>query len=147
MSVRTTSDRAADSGSPKSLKHPENTRLALKLSVVSLIMVGFGFALVPLYDVFCKAMGIEAPRLNSQAVVDVSAMPDYSREITVEFFQPSDARFTDCVLSHAIPCQGSPRRAYHREILCFENNTDATIRGNAVYSVTPIDIGGKFHKI
>jgi len=46
-------------------------------------MFAFGFALVPLYDVFCEITGFGG-RTNAEAVAAVEA-PDLSREIRVEF--------------------------------------------------------------
>ena len=46
-------------------------------------MFGFGFLLVPLYDVFCEITGFGG-RTNTEAVM-VAEAPDLSREIRVEF--------------------------------------------------------------
>ena len=35
-----------------------NRRVVTRLAVVVLAMFGFGFALVPLYDVFCQVTGL-----------------------------------------------------------------------------------------
>ena len=34
-----------------------NGKLAGKLALAALLMFGFGFAMVPLYDVFCEVLG------------------------------------------------------------------------------------------
>ncbi len=36
----------------------KNNKLVLKLAAVVIGMFGFGFALIPLYDVLCDALGI-----------------------------------------------------------------------------------------
>jgi len=61
-----------------------NRRTLLKLAGVALGMFGFGYALVPLYDVFCDITGI---RLTDQgrAAAPAHAAVDTSRWITVEF--------------------------------------------------------------
>jgi cytochrome c oxidase assembly protein subunit 11 len=58
---------------------------ALKLAIIPLLMFGFGFALVPLYDVFCDITGlngktgrVEASEINADRV-------DRSRTIEVRF--------------------------------------------------------------
>ena len=58
---------------------------ALKLAIIPLLMFGFGFALVPLYDVFCDITGlngktgrVEASEINIDQV-------DRSRTIEVRF--------------------------------------------------------------
>ncbi|MFQ6021339.1 MAG: cytochrome c oxidase assembly protein [Acidiferrobacterales bacterium] len=63
----------------------ENKRLVSKLVVLTLAMFGFGFALVPLYDVFCQITGLNGKtgRANAEAVAASEA--DTSRWVTVEF--------------------------------------------------------------
>lgn len=50
---------------------------------MTVAMFGFGFLLVPLYDVFCEITGFGG-RTNSEAAVVVET-PDLTREIRVEF--------------------------------------------------------------
>jgi cytochrome c oxidase assembly protein subunit 11 len=54
-----------------------------RLLIMAVAMFGFGFALVPLYDVFCEITGFGG-RTNTEAVA-VEEAPDLSREIRVEF--------------------------------------------------------------
>lgn len=61
-----------------------NNKMVLKLIVIVIGMFGFGFALVPLYDVFCDVTGINGKTENSAAVYQ-SVEVDTSREVTVEF--------------------------------------------------------------
>ncbi|MFS1948222.1 cytochrome c oxidase assembly protein [Vibrio lentus] len=55
----------------------------LVLSVIG--MFGFGFALVPLYDVMCEALGINGKTNTVSAVQPQGMQPDYSRTVRVEF--------------------------------------------------------------
>ncbi len=57
--------------------------LVTSLLVVVVGAFGFGYALVPLYDVFCEITGFGG-RTNTEAVAMTEA-PDLSREIRVEF--------------------------------------------------------------
>jgi len=61
-----------------------NNRMVIKLIVIVFGMFGFGFALVPLYDVFCDITGINGKTENSAAVYEAIEI-DKSREVTVEF--------------------------------------------------------------
>lgn len=61
----------------------ENRSLTGRLLVLAAIMFGFGFLLVPLYDVFCEITGFGGRTNTSAAVVEEA--PDLSREIRVEF--------------------------------------------------------------
>jgi len=49
------------------LLQQKNQRLIVKLSTAIVLMFGFGFALVPLYDVFCQVTG-----LNGRSIVKAS---------------------------------------------------------------------------
>ena len=69
---------------------------ALKLAIIPLLMFGFGFALVPLYDVFCDITGlngktgrVEASEINIDQV-------DRSRTIEVRFLANTN---TGCIIS------------------------------------------------
>ncbi len=61
----------------------ENRSLIGRLLLLVVAMFGFGFLLVPLYDVFCEITGFGG-RTNTAAVA-VEEAPDLSREIRVEF--------------------------------------------------------------
>ena len=69
----------------------DNWRMAGKLAVVAVVMVGFGYAMVPMYKSICEALGINVLSLSERDVPGNStATPantqiDLSRTITVEF--------------------------------------------------------------
>jgi cytochrome c oxidase assembly protein subunit 11 len=54
-----------------------------QLLIMTVAMFGFGFLMVPLYDVFCEITGF-AGRTNTAAAI-VEEAPDLTREIRVEF--------------------------------------------------------------
>mgnify|MGYP003630022100 FL=1 len=58
--------------------------MVLKLLAIVVGMFGFGFALVPLYDVLCDALGINGKTSNTAALYE-SVEIDESRLITVDF--------------------------------------------------------------
>ncbi|MCR4346852.1 MAG: cytochrome c oxidase assembly protein [Sulfuricaulis sp.] len=61
-----------------------NRRMAMKLAVVTVAMFGFGYALSPMYDLMCKAFGLNGKtgRIEEQAVAQ---NVDLNRTVTVEF--------------------------------------------------------------
>jgi cytochrome c oxidase assembly protein subunit 11 len=61
-----------------------NNALVIKLVVIVIGMFGFGFALVPLYDVFCDLTGINGKTDNTAATYTAMDV-DMSRTVTVEF--------------------------------------------------------------
>lgn len=60
-----------------------NRSIIGQLIVLTVAMFGFGFLLVPLYDVFCEITGFGG-RTNAEAVT-VAEAPDLTREIRIEF--------------------------------------------------------------
>ena len=60
-----------------------NRSLVGQLLIMTVAMFGFGFLMVPLYDVFCEITGF-AGRTNAAAAI-VEEAPDLTREIRVEF--------------------------------------------------------------
>lgn len=55
------------------------------LSLLTLLMFGFAYALVPLYNVMCTVIGINGKTSPMYAPLANSKNIDYSREITVQF--------------------------------------------------------------
>jgi len=58
--------------------------LSLRLLAFAAGMFGFGFLLVPIYDVFCELTGFGG-KTNTEAVAEVVTVADESREIALEF--------------------------------------------------------------
>jgi cytochrome c oxidase assembly protein subunit 11 len=69
---------------PSSLQ-ARNRRMMGKLLVVAVGMLGFGFALVPMYRQICEAIGITATR----AVGTGNTQVDFGRDVTVELLASS----------------------------------------------------------
>ncbi|MCU7373391.1 cytochrome c oxidase assembly protein [Paucibacter sp. O1-1] len=68
----------------------DNLQLVGKLSLVVALMFGFGYALVPVYNAICTALGINvlslSERQHALRAEDVkNSQIDYSRKITIEF--------------------------------------------------------------
>ena len=122
----------------------ENRRLLTRLLGMAVIMFGFGFALVPLYDVFCEITGFGG-RTNAEATTAVEA-PDLDREIRVEFvttvndYAPWDLKpDADSMIVH-------PGKLYFATFTA-ENLTDQQKIGQAVPSVAPIAAAEHFKKL
>ena len=64
----------------------DNVATFLRVGVIAVAMFGFGYLLVPLYDVFCEITGLNGKtgRVDEQAVVD-RYTPDTSRTVKVQF--------------------------------------------------------------
>ena len=64
---------------------------ALKLSLIPILMFGFGFALVPLYDVFCDITGLNGKTGRVEASTISINQVDTSRTIEVRFLANTNA--------------------------------------------------------
>ena len=62
-----------------------NRRLVSRLGMIVVAMFGFGFAMVPLYDVFCEVTGLNGKTGRIEAEAAMSQEVDTGREVTVEF--------------------------------------------------------------
>ena len=69
----------------------DNLRMVGKLAVITALMFGFGYALVPIYRTICEALGINVLSLSERETTaglvkyDKNTQVDLSRNITVEF--------------------------------------------------------------
>jgi cytochrome c oxidase assembly protein subunit 11 len=64
----------------------ENRRLLGKLLVIAVGMLGFGFAMVPMYRQICQAIGLDSTRV---VAAEVNTQVDASRQVTVELLATS----------------------------------------------------------
>lgn len=118
--------------------------LIRKLLLACVAMFAFGFALVPLYDVFCQVTGI-----NGKTDKVAAAAPDRidrGREISVEFLATHDP---------AVAVEFAPETARIKlnpgdlQLVSFvvENRSDQAIVTTAVPSVSPGEAARHFMKI
>ena len=113
-----------------------NRRVVRRLAVVVLAMFGFGFALVPLYDVFCDVTGINGKTGRIAAEEALSRQVDEQRLVTVEFVATvnSDLPWEFRPLVRKI--QVHPGEI--REVNYFaQNRTNRTVAGQAIPSLAP----------
>ena len=129
---------------------PANRKLAnRKLIVGLLIMVAgsfaFGWALVPLYDLLCRAAGIGNAEAKAGAATAVHEQVDPNREITIEFVAaPASVgsyEFRPKVASMRI----HPGKLYDSEFYA-KNLTPFASVAQAVPSITPAGSSRYFHK-
>lgn len=119
-------------------------KMALQLGAVALAAFGFGFALVPLYDVLCEITGYGSPRNLTTA----SAQPgevDETRVVTVEFMAelPTVGKwsFRPVVAS----MQVTPGKLYSADFIA-ENLSGRATTGQAIPDVAPSKASAYFHK-
>ncbi|CAA9891768.1 Cytochrome c oxidase assembly protein [Candidatus Methylobacter favarea] len=113
----------------------KNTRLARKLVMIALLMFGFGYALVPLYDVLCNLTGLNG-KTDSAAVNEVIYPVDKSREITVEFVTSLNNSAPMEFRAETKKMKIHPGE-YYTVNFYAENRTDKSMVSQAIPSISP----------
>ncbi len=122
-----------------------NNKVIKKLVLIVFGMFGFGFALVPLYDVFCDITGLNGKTNTSAATYNADGI-DTSRTITVQFITRN---------AQGVPWQFEPvinEMKVHPGEMKFvkfyaKNEATHDIVGQAVPSVSPGIAAAYFQKI
>jgi len=122
----------------------ENRSLTGRLLVLTAVMFGFGFALVPLYDVFCEITGFGG-RTNATAAV-VEEAPDLDREIRVEFVTTVNSYAPFEFASDLDSMTVNPGKMYFATFTA-KNLTSNDKIAQAVPSVAPVAAAEHFVKI
>jgi len=111
-------------------------KLTARLCVAVLAMFGFGFALVPLYDIMCDALGING-KTNSESVLQPQGMvPDTSRLIRVEFMAHNNQGIPWSFTPEQTIMDVHPGQVIQTAYLA-KNLSSKVIVGQAVPSVSP----------
>ncbi|MBM4226544.1 MAG: cytochrome c oxidase assembly protein [Gammaproteobacteria bacterium] len=120
-------------------------RLVSRLALVVVAMFGFGYLLVPLYDVFCEVTGMNGKtgRLSAEQANSMTADP--SRLVTVEFVTSVNSGFPWNFKPMVSRVEVVPGK--QMEVM-FEvtNRTSDTAIGQAVPSVAPNEAARYFSK-
>lgn len=124
----------------------QNRRTLWVLSGVAVLMFGFGFALIPLYDFICDITGLNGKTGRTDVASVAQAEVDESRWVTVEFMGHSNS---------GLPWTFKPTQAklrVHPGITTLAtyrvtNTAQETITGQAVPSVVPNQAAPHFKKI
>ncbi|OEE30840.1 cytochrome c oxidase assembly protein [Vibrio genomosp. F10] len=121
-------------------------KLTIKLLFAVVAMFGFGFALVPIYDVMCDTLGINGKTNTSSAIQPKGMEPDTSRTVRVEFMVH---------INQGMPWQFAPKQTVMdvhpgqviQTAYIAYNESDTALVGQAVPSVSPGLGAAYFNKI
>ncbi|HEX8978347.1 MAG TPA: cytochrome c oxidase assembly protein [Parasulfuritortus sp.] len=120
-----------------------NLRTLRKLLFAAVAMFGFGFALVPLYSVFCDVTGLNRDAVQALAN---NTQVDYSRRVIVELVANTQ---DDRIWRFSAPSQ--PLLVHPGQLVqveyTLENLTDQPLLGRAVHSFGPLAAGPHFKNI
>ncbi|HSG96905.1 MAG TPA: cytochrome c oxidase assembly protein [Woeseiaceae bacterium] len=125
-------------------RQTSHRKLVTSLLVVVVGAFGFGYALVPLYDVFCEITGFGG-RTNTEAVA-VTEAPDLDREIRIEFMTTVNSYAQFEFVADADSMTVHPGKMYFATFTA-KNMTDSDKVAHAVPSVAPTAAAEHFVKI
>jgi cytochrome c oxidase assembly protein subunit 11 len=120
-------------------------RISGKLAVFALAMFGFGYALVPLYDVLCDVTGLNGKTGEITAESVSELVVDYDRTVTIQF---------DTNVNGALPWKFKAvdkKLVVHpgevtEAVFVAVNTSAAEVTGQAVPSVAPAQASLFFNK-
>ncbi|HJV68507.1 cytochrome c oxidase assembly protein [Ideonella sp.] len=123
-----------------------NRRLAMQLALVAVFFTAFGFALVPIYDVFCRLTGLNG-RTNTSALAPApNTQVDASRWVKVEFLSHSMPGVALDLKPEAFSLQVHPGSLVHTSYV-VRNEAGRVFVGQAVPSITPATAAAHFRKV
>ena len=108
----------------------------MKIVLVPIFMFGFGFALVPLYDIFCDITGQNGKtgRIEASAIDEIGV--DTSRTIEVRFLAQTNTGLPWSFEPVVETMQVHPGQVYEAHYRVRSSSRDKTL-GQAVPSVSP----------
>lgn len=123
-----------------------NRRLTKRLLFVTVAMFGFGFAMVPLYEVLCEVTGLNGKTSSQAATMEPGVAVDETRTVTVEFVAS---------LNTGAPWEFAPQVTrmtvhpgqFYQTNFHARNQTGQALAGQAIPSVTPGLAARHFQKI
>ena len=116
-------------------QQPNHGKLVKQLLLLVVGMFGFGFAMVPLYEVFCEITGINGKTSDTAAIYSDQVV-DMDRQITIQFVS---------VVKRGMPWQFEPQvtemkvnpgQIYHTAWIA-KNTSDKDLTGQAIPSIAP----------
>lgn len=122
----------------------KNSRTAKLAMLLALAMFGFGFALVPLYDVFCEVTGLNGKITGPYEAVPVAV--DTSRTIKVQFIATNNENMPWEFAPVQQVVRVHPGEQTQIQFLA-RNTTDRDMVAQAVPSLVPFKAAEYFHKM
>lgn len=118
-------------------------RLVTRLLLVVVGMFGFGFALVPIYDVMCQAFGINGKTAGAYEAAQLQV--DESRQVRVQFLATNAVDMVWEFRPKADDLVVHPG-AVNEMLFVAHNPTDQPMTAQAIPSVAPSKAAAYFHK-
>jgi cytochrome c oxidase assembly protein subunit 11 len=128
----------------------DNLLMLRKLALVAALMFGFGYALVPLYEAICTALGINVLSLSERETSGMSRAPaantqvDRSRTITIEFDANARGPWDFKPAMRSLDVHPGEMATVMYE---FRNRQNRTMAAQAIPSYAPMQAMSHFNKL
>lgn len=124
-----------------------NRRSVAALTAAVFLMFGFGYALVPLYNLFCEFTGIGGKPTVAALQMDADAVEVApNRELTIEFIGTSNNGLPLDIEPMVKKTKVNPGEVHELHYV-VENTSDRDFHVQAIPSVTPIEAARYFVKL
>ena len=112
-------------------------KTVLKAGLAAVLMFGFAFALIPLYNTFCEITGLNG-KTSGQVAEDIlkTQTVNENRVITIQFDASVNSKLNWEFRPTEFEMQVVPGKLYKTEFYA-KNLSNKEITGRATYSVTP----------
>jgi cytochrome c oxidase assembly protein subunit 11 len=120
-----------------------NRRLIQRLLLVVVAMFGFGFALVPIYEVMCQALGING-KTSGEVYEGVQSVNE-ARTVRVQFLATNSAEMVWEFRAKADELLVHPG-AVNEMLFVASNPSNRVMTAQAVPSIAPSAAAAYFHK-
>jgi cytochrome c oxidase assembly protein subunit 11 len=125
----------------------KNKKLVRTLALIAVGMFGFGYALVPLYDVLCEWKWIKRDRPDDiKAIPETAYQVDKNRVVNIEFLTTLNASTPMIFRSEMNQLSVNPGQYYTINFYA-ENKTDKPMIARAIASFTPALTSTYFEKV
>ncbi len=116
-------------------KRRSNSKVLWPVVLVVVAMFGFGFVLVPLYDVFCELTGLNG-KVKTEAQAESAFKVDQSRWVTVEFVTTVNGSMPLAFRAETTKLKVHPGE-YQTVKFYGMNQSDTVMVGRAIPSIAP----------
>jgi len=134
-----------DPAKPPEPRKVANRRLVVGLLAMTAGSFAFGWALVPLYGVFCRVAGIGSAEAKAGPSTVTAEAVDLSREVTIEFLADPASVGSFEFRPKTASMQIHPGKLYDTEFYA-RNLTSMPSVARAVPSISPGEAAKYFHK-
>ncbi len=124
----------------------KKTTTVLRSSFIALAMFGFGYLMVPIYDVFCDLTGLNGSTEIVSTKQDVDFAPDLTRTVKVQFVANLNNSMNWTFQPDTFEMEVHPGQRIVTNYTAINHRPDAVI-GQAIPSVMPSVASRHFHKV